>query len=979
MNLIQINIGRDSKATKKLTKHLATSSPHIIAINEPHYYFNKQQNRHKIGFISHNYQVISRESQTVPKSALLIRNDIGFLVDNEITTENCTVAMIENIVIISYYFEPQIKIENKRVEKDIQIDLNHLKHIIDKFSDKRIIIMSDSNAKHTVWGNRPDQQDQRAEKMHEFLLHNQLELLNRPELGATFEKEAKEQNANKVTTRRSHIDLTIINHLLDSNKFEWRLSDVLETDHKMIEISTNCRMKTKTHQIQKIDYENTDWEKVLSTFDHLKPTEFEIDNKENIIEQHNEAIREASKLITTRRTRRREDLPWYSEHLEKISEQITKVRRKRSTLRTVNAKYLALTERLKELNNELKRKSTIAIKAFIEKAHQVNNIKELWSLWKKSKFNPATQIPIFKNNQTKSKEENDRILADHFVKRTSNPYQRINIRPNRPVEKTNEKELREIIQGMSNRKAPGPDGVPNKLIKIFFNHHRAYFTNLFNLILSSCELPKSWMTGRMVYFTKPNRRLTKESDLRPITLVNGFPKIGEILFARRIENALDEANFFVDNQLGFRKGYSTEDAVKRTVENFKRARTHQYALMMAIDFSGAFDAISWHSIMKNATRANVDNSHLKMIQSLITQRTVLLEEMIIDPQRGTPQGGCASPLLFRIGTNDLHQKINRISGVKSTAYADDTSLIITADNEHSLKQKVDEVMHVIASWSGRAEIQLNKEKTEIMSIGKNKIKSVQIDNNSIDTIRQLKHLGIMIDDKLLWNGQLDFMAAKLDKIITRIQQTCWRNKNIELRKKMKIYTSVFLPVMLYCVNVWYPAIKEKITYMKKLTTMQRKAIRTICGAYRNANSRKLLEITQTIEIESEAEIRTQTASMEPAKRRETRRQMRKDRLNEREKLLNLGPNFDTLDITKRTTVWALTEAGPFRQYLYKCNLAEEETCRFCQQSVETAQHLIICEHFDFNITSNSTTEEFEECISHIIQELHTHTHTNYNQ
>lgn len=134
-------------------------------------------------------------------------------------------------------------------------------------------------------------------------------------------------------------------------------------------------------------------------------------------------------------------------------------------------------------------------------------------------------------------------------------------------------------------------------------------------------------------------------------------------------------------------------------------------------------------------------------------------------------------------------------------------------------------------------------------------------------------------------------------------------------------------------------------------------IRAICGAYRTTSSSKLLEITQTIEIEKELEIRAQTASLPRDLKKETRRNMPRDRLNEREKLLNLGPNFNTLDITKRTTVWAVTEAGPFRHHLHLLNLTEDSLCRFCHLHEETAHHLLTCEYFNFDLNEDSPTEK----------------------
>lgn len=108
---------------------------------------------------------------------------------------------------------------------------------------------------------------------------------------------------------------------------------------------------------------------------------------------------------------------------------------------------------------------------------------------------------------------------------------------------TNQEELKLVITQMSNKKSPGY-GIPDKLIKIIYNHDPNYFVDIFNLIVKASEIPKSWKIGQMIYFSKPNRKISKPSDLRPITLVNGFCKIAETLFTSRIESELNKLNFF---------------------------------------------------------------------------------------------------------------------------------------------------------------------------------------------------------------------------------------------------------------------------------------------------------------------------------------------------------------------------------------------------------------------------------------------------
>ena len=64
-------------------------------------------------------------------------------------------------------------------------------------------------------------------------------------------------------------------------------------------------------------------------------------------------------------------------------------------------------------------------------------------------------------------------------------------------------------------------------------------------------------------------------------------------------------------------------------------------------------------------------------------------------------------------------------------------------------------------------------------------------------------------------------------------------------------------------------------------------------------------------------------SQDKKERKDLKKQMRNDCLNEMETLLELGPNFDTGSIRLRETVWCLTESDPFKSYLGKFNLAED--------------------------------------------------------
>lgn len=561
LRLVQVNLGKDSKSTKFLSEYLQNSKPHLVTISEPYTYYDRKLGTNRVSFIHNEYSTAAVEiHQFIPKAAILIRKDMKFLIDRELSTVNCAVIVTKEIALVAYYMEPAVTIDGKRTEKEIGPDLKHLKKIIEKYNDRKLFALTDANAKHTAWGNKKNHK--RGEEMHELLMDSQLTLLNEPEQGATFTKQVVEQNATEMTTRKSFIDLSIVNGRVNTRTITWKLrDDILHTNHKLIEIQTEQHVRTKKQIVRRIDYRSTDWESYFATFNDLKPKEFDSNEIERVIEQHGAAIEEAAENLKYVKERVCDHLPWYSEKVSELKNEIARVRRKRSTVGGSSGVFERLTDKLRELNRQFKREVREVTRKYFEELHRVENVDQFWKKWKLTKISHNDHIPIFESNISNTLEENLEIIANQFVRPAETKYQPLRLKQNSPAPQTSEEELEQIIMHTSNRKAPGPDNQSNRLIKLIFKNDAEYMVNLFNCILRSGEIPRSWKVGRLVCFTKPGRRLKNVTDLRPITLLNNMLKVGEAVFARAIERELDRLNFFEENQFGFRSGASTIDAI----------------------------------------------------------------------------------------------------------------------------------------------------------------------------------------------------------------------------------------------------------------------------------------------------------------------------------------------------------------------------------------------------------------------------------
>lgn len=83
-------------------------------------------------------------------------------------------------------------------------------------------------------------------------------------------------------------------------------------------------------------------------------------------------------------------------------------------------------------------------------------------------------------------------------------------------------EIVEAAKGLPNRKAPGPDGVNNELLKAAVCANPRRFLSTFNKCPAEVVFPAPWKTGKLVLLHKHVKPLDFPSAYRPICLFNGF-------------------------------------------------------------------------------------------------------------------------------------------------------------------------------------------------------------------------------------------------------------------------------------------------------------------------------------------------------------------------------------------------------------------------------------------------------------------------
>jgi len=159
---------------------------------------------------------------------------------------------------------------------------------------------------------------------------------------------------------------------------------------------------------------------------------------------------------------------------------------------------------------------------------------------------------------------------------------------------------------------------------------------IFQSILAVGELPTAWQETKVVFIPKAGKAThTTAKDFRPISLTSFLLKSFERMISLHIRATVDPTQIS-EAQHAYTKGKSTESALHLVVNSIE-----EYKLIAFLDIEGAFNNVLPTAITEFLTELGVEPATL----GTSTQTRLV--------NRGTPQGGVLSPLLWNIAVNKL--------------------------------------------------------------------------------------------------------------------------------------------------------------------------------------------------------------------------------------------------------------------------------------------------------------------------------------
>ena len=405
---------------------------------------------------------------------------------------------------------------------------------------------------------------------------------------------------------------------------------------------------------------------------------------------------------------------------------------------------------------------------------------------------------------------------------------------------TSEWEINALLGSVDIKKACGPDGISNNLIKICADGITKVFTDFVNLSLRSGVFPDDWKQANVTpIFKKDDRQL--KSNYRPVSLLNAFSKVTEKVVFTRVYNFLLDINFLNPLQSGFRPGDSTVNQLVYMVHNiydaFERGKEVR---MVYLDISKAFDRV-WHKgLLFKLKTIGIRDPLLGWLASYLSQRK---QCVVISGQSsnwstvsaGVPQGSVLGPLLFLIYINDVTENLKS----DCLLYADDTSLFDIVDDPVTSSQKLNNDLSKINDWARKWLVTINPSKTECMTFSAKRIKPPHPDlfygDNKINEVAQHTHLGVVLCNNLSWRAHIFKIYEKASKRLNILKGIKFKVDRSTLRK---LYKSLVRPLMEYADVLWDGCTDSESDLLEHV---QYEAAKIVTGAMKGTSKQRLMQ------------------------------------------------------------------------------------------------------------------------------------------
>ena len=404
----------------------------------------------------------------------------------------------------------------------------------------------------------------------------------------------------------------------------------------------------------------------------------------------------------------------------------------------------------------------------------------------------------------------------------------------------------EFFRSLDPNKAHGHDGIFIRMLKLCTSSISKPSFLLFKHSLENECFPNEWKKANIVPIHKKGDKQLIQND-RPVSLLPICGKISEKIIFNSLFKYLENNNLLNPHQSGFRPGDScVHQLLSITYGIYKSFDANPSLEVRGIfrDMSKAFDRV-WHEgLLFELKRLGLSGKYYGLIKSFLRNRH---QRVVLNGQSskwssikaGVSQGSIIGALLFLVYINDLPNGL--LSNPK--LFVDDTSIFSVVKDHLNSSNKLNEDLSKISQWAYQWKISFNpdvsKQAQEVIFSRKKNISNhpaVFFNNLPINRKSTQKHLGLLLDEKLIFSEHINEKLKKVTKSINLLRKL---NLTLPRSSLLIIYKSFIRSHLDYGDIVDDQPNNSSLS--EKIESLQYNAALAITGAIKGSSKGKLYQ------------------------------------------------------------------------------------------------------------------------------------------
>lgn len=846
LNMLQINLHHSKLASSNLVSVLAKEDIDIVLIQEPWI----RENSQVCGLKLKGFTLCHVKGEGRVRSCVMIKSNLNFLFAEDRSDEDVVVVVLrvgsKTLTTVSAYFP----IDNDTIPS------GKIQQVVDKGDD--YIIGCDANAHNVIWGSSDN--NERGESLLDYIINKNIIICNRGK-EPTFE--------NRI--RSEVIDLTLCSERLKESITGWKVWGIDSfSDHNFIKFKVGC---DSLRNEPRRNPRNTNWTRFGELVNDRigKESACLLGNVEDLdkkVDWLSDTLLDAyEKSCPLPKKRSKQNPPWWNTNIAAEVKEIRKLRNKLrskakgSNSQEVSSHWDVYKEKKRLLGYNIRKAKRESWRTYCEGIESSNEASRLRKVLAKDNSPPSF---IKRSDGTWAESETEimaGLLDAHFPDSTSIEEVPPNDSFNRTSEYivnqvVSEKKVKWAIDSFDPYKSAGVDGIFPAMLQNTKEILLPLLTEIFKATLRLGYVPTKWREVRVVFIQKAGRTChSLAKDYRPISLSSFLLKTMERLIDFFIRENLDYSKLS-KSQHAYWKGKSTETALHKIVSSIEDSvMCNEYTLAAFIDIEGAFNNVKTCSITKALEKQKINQSIISWINEMLRGRIIRTELAGKTERRrvnrGTPQGGVISPLLWLLVVDEVLLKLEK-KGVTPVGYADDIAILARGKFTDTLSELIEGALNTVKSWAENNGLGVNADKTELVLFTRRykipKFNLPRLNGAEIQLSDKAKYLGIILDRKLNWKLNIEERRRKALIAWFTVSKCLGSKWGLKPNIGKWIYTAVVRPILTYGALVWWNATKVK-DRLNRINTVQRQSCLSITGALKSTPTEALEVILHIIPLD----------------------------------------------------------------------------------------------------------------------------------